>query len=55
MASSLTVASVEVNPALPCCRMSGAATLTAGALLMVKVNVAVLVAAQLSVAVTVTV
>ena len=51
--SSETVAMGEVAPALPCCRETDAAGVIVGAPLTVKVNEAVAVAPQLSVAVTV--
>ena len=53
--SSLIVATGEAEPALPCCRVTAADGVIVGAPLTVKVNEAVAVAPQLSVAVTVTV
>ena len=53
--SSPTVAIVAVVPALPCCRVTGAATVMVGAALTLSVKFALVVAPQLSVAVTVSV
>ena len=52
---SLTVAIVLTVPALPCCLVSGPPGVMAGGVLTVSVKVLVAAAAQLSVAVTVTV
>ena len=53
--TSATVAMAETMAALPCCRVSGAAAVIAGEVLTCKAKVALVVAPQLSVAVTVTV
>ena len=55
VASSETVAMIELLAALPCCRTSGPAAVIVGGELTASVKLAVEVAPQLSVAVTVTV
>jgi hypothetical protein len=55
LSGSKMVAMVELDAALPCCRVSGPAALMVGAVLTAQVKLVLVVVPQLSVAVTVTV